>query len=194
MVKAQDIEEIKSKVIQSALTLAAGARWDEVSMCQIADKAGIPLDEITPLFADKTDILQAYGRKIDADVAQAMNGQSMEDDTPRDRLFDILMERFDVLNDDRASVVSILDSMTLDPKQMVISLPWLCRSMTSMLELSNVETSGWKGALRITGLTGVYLKTLRVWVNDESQDMAVTMASLDTALNRADQMASYFKI
>lgn len=194
MATEQDIETMKSQVIQAALNLAAEKRWDEVSMTQIAVEADINIADIIPILADKTDILCAYGRQVDAQVAKNTNGQSVEGDSPRDRLFDVLMERFDVLNDDRAAVVSVLDSMTLDPKQMVVSLPWLCRSMTAMLELSDVPINGWKGAVRVTGLTGVYLKTLRDWVNDESDDMSATMASLDSALNRAGQIAEYLKV
>jgi AcrR family transcriptional regulator len=194
MVKAQDIESIKTKLIHAALQCAANNRWDEVSMTQIARAAKIDPEHVIPLFADKTDILCAYGRQVDAEVAKALGGQSVEGDSPKDRLFDVLMERFDVLNDNRAAVISILDSMTFDPKQTVIALPWLCRSMTWMLELSDISTQGWKGALRVTGLTAIYLKVLRDWAKDESADMAATMASLDSALNRADQIAGYLKI
>lgn len=192
--KTQDIAAIKTQVICAALDMAARGSWRDVTMRQIAVKAGLDLADIIPLFADKTDILCAYGRQIDARVAESLNGQSMADDTPRDCLFDILMQRFEILNEDRAAVLSILDGVTSDPKQMVISFPWVCRSMGWMLELAGIDAHGWGGALRVAGLSLVYLKVLRDWIYDDSPDMAVTMASLDKALGQIDTIAATLKI
>lgn len=194
MAKTQDIAALKSQIIRASLDLAAEKSWTDITMTQVAAQAHMDVADVMAIFADKTDILCAHGRAVDAQVAGALNGQSMADDASKDRLFDVLMERFDILNDNRAAMISILNSLTMDPKQMVISLPWLCRSMTAMLELADIPTSGWQGALRVAGLTGVYLKVLRDWIKDDSADMAATMASLDGALSRADQMAGYLKI
>ena len=48
-----------------------------------------------------------------------------------------------------------------------------------MLETARVGSDGLKGAIRIKGLTAIYLITLRTWLQDESADMARTMAALD---------------
>jgi hypothetical protein len=101
----------------------------------------------------------------------------------------MLMERFERLNKDRAAVVSILGSFKDDPKQMVISLPHLGRSMTWILEAAGIETLGWRGALRVAGLSVVYLYVLRVWTGDDTPDMPKTMAALDRALARVESWA-----
>jgi hypothetical protein len=100
------------------------------------------------------------------------------------------MERFEVLNEYRAALVSILDSFKTDPKQLVISCPHLGRSMSWMLEAAGVETDGLRGALKVAGLTALYIKTLHVWQDDESADMAKVMASLDKDLGRAERFAN----
>jgi len=119
-------------------------------------------------------------------------GEPDESISARDQLFDILMERFEILNDYRAPLVSILESFCFDPKQAVISCPHLLRSMSWMLEAAGIETPGVRGALKVAGLTGVYLKTLRVWRDDESPDMSKTMAALDKDLGRAEHVANMF--
>lgn len=191
---AQDIQAIKSKVIQAALDLAATQGWAQITMRDIAQKSGNDLATIIMLFDDKGDILAARARQLDAKVAESMHGQSMADDSHKDRLFDILMERFDIMNEDRAALVSIMGSLPADPKQAVLALPWVCRSMTWMLELAEIPTTGWQGALRIAGLSAVYIKVMRDWIKDDSADMAKTMASLDKALGHAERAAGYLKI
>ena len=106
--------------------------------------------------------------------------------TVRDKLFELIMARFDVIEDNRDGVLSILNSMKLDPKTVLYSLPHLCRSMAWVLEGVGENTSGIKGTAKIIGLTGVYLKTLRAWINEESADMSKTMASLDKGLAQAE--------
>ena len=179
---------IREKAVRAALALAAEKGWLETGMADIAKKAKIPLHELHDHFADRFDILAAYGRIVDKKVMETI-GEPDPSLSPRDRLFDILMERFDVLNEDRDGVIAIVKSFCCDPKQAVISLPHLCRSMGWMLETAGIETGGYKGILKIMGMNAVYLKTLKTWANDDSPDMAKTMAALDKNLGYAEKLA-----
>lgn len=58
--------------------------------------------------------------------------------------------------------------------------------MATMLEAAGLSASGCRGMLRVKGLSAIYLSSLKVWLKDESQDMAKTMAALDKKLNQAD--------
>ncbi|MCD8498005.1 MAG: TetR family transcriptional regulator [Alphaproteobacteria bacterium] len=180
--------DLKAAVILSALKQAAEIGWAHVSLKDIADGANISLAEMHDHFEDKFDILAGIERMIDKQVLANLSGFSPED-SERDRLFDILMDRFEVLNEHRAGLTSILQSMTLDPKQAVIALPHLCRSMCWMLESAGISTYGVKGALKVAGLAGIYAKTLRVWVKDDSPDLAKVMAALDKDLGRVENWA-----
>lgn len=182
---------VKEKAVQAALALAAEKGWAQTGLNDIAKKAKVPLRELHEHFEDRADILAAYGRMIDRRVLEN-SGENEGDLSPRDRLFDILMERLDVLNDDRAGVCAILKSFCFDPKQAVIGLPHLGRSMSWMLEAAGIDTTGIRGAVRVAGLTGLYLKTLKVWMSDEDTDMGKTMAALDKNLGRAERWAESF--
>lgn len=186
-------KSVKESAVEAALDLSADIGWDMVTMTDIADKANISLAELSDLFDDKSDIVAVYGRMVDKKVLEAV-GTATPDESPRDRLFEIIMERFDVLNDHRDGVVSILSSFRLDPKEAVISLPHLARSMTWMMEAAGLDTSGIKGAICMTGLTLVYANVLRVWVTDDSADLSKTMAVLDKSLGRAEQAANSFAL
>ncbi len=179
----------KSLIVEKALELSAQQGWAQVTLADIARESGLSLPELFDIVEDKTDVLVLLGRQIDRRVLEVIGGPDAET-SARDQLFDILMERYEILNDYRAGLIPILESFCFDPKQAVISCPHLCRSMTWMLEAAGIETSGIRGALKIIGLTGAYIKTLRIWKGDESADMAKVMAALDKDLGRAEQFAN----
>lgn len=187
-------KKIKQSAVHAALDLAAEQGWENVDLKGIAKHAKLNLSDLHDYFDDKFDILAAYGRMVDKQVLENATAGELDNDalSCRDRLFDILMDRFDTLNDHRAGVISVLDAFKYDPKHAVISLPHLGRSMTWMLEAAGIPTNGIKGSLKIAGLTGLYLKVLRVWVKDDSVDMGKTMSALDKGLGHAEEWSNTF--
>jgi len=183
----------KEAGVNAALKLASVQGWDSVTLYDIAQEAGLSLGDLHAHFEDKFDILAALGRKIDRETLARMSladGEISE----RDALFDIFMDRFEVLNEHREGITAILRAFKFDPKQAVISMPHLCRSISWMLEAVQLNTSGWRGAVRVSAMTGLYLKVLRVWMSDDSADLGQTMAALDKELSRAEKLARSFGI
>ncbi len=183
-------KNIKENVVDHALALAVEQGWERVTLRSVAEKTGLSLAELHEHFEDKTDILVTLGRMIDRQVLDNI-GDGEEGASKRDRLFDVLMERYEVLNNYREGICAVLDSFLCDPKQAVIGLPHLARSMSWMLEAAGMDMGGIKGAVKVAGLTGVYLKVLKTWKEDESKDLAKTMAALDKALGRIEKFAGF---
>ena len=182
MASTQDIIDIKNRLIQSALELAASSFWADISMDDIIAHAQVDHDDARVLFADKIDILTAYGRQVDMQMVRNLYGTFGEVETTRDKIFDTIMERFDILNDNRDGVLSILNAVTIDPKQAMHSLPNICNTIEKIMNVSGVNSNGWKGCILNVALSGIYIKTLRTWAMDSSVDMATTMANLDKSL------------
>lgn len=181
----------KHKIIAAALALAVETPWSEMTMAQIAARAGVQLADMENAFTCKDDILAAHAKSVDAKVLAAFPGGA-SGDVPRDRLFDVIMERFDVLNEDREGIIAILKNLRCDPKEALIAVPYLGRSMAWMLEAAKIPATGWRGAARVAGLAAVYLATIRTWMKDDSADMPKTMAALDKHLKKAEKIASSF--
>lgn len=187
------LKPIRDVIIDAALVLAAQQDWEFVTVRNIADEAGISLAEFYTCFDGRDDIINAYGRRLDTQVLEAFDDYNPE--TPvRDLLFDILMERYDLANQDRTALMSILNSYKKDPKQFIVTLPQLGASVTRMLEAAGVDAYGWKGAARVAGLTGVVAWVTRTWLEDESRDLSKTMSALDKALSRIENLADRFNL
>lgn len=181
----------RTKIIEAAMALAAERNWRDVSMAEIADAAGIGIGELYEMFSSRTALLNAFGRMVDAEVLGA--GAADPDEPAADRLFDVLMRRFDVLNRYKPGLTSVIESTARDPLSALCSVAQLRQSMAWMLEAAGLSSDGWRGLVRIKGLSAVYLYAMRVWLRDDSEDMAKTMAALDKALKRIDRLARGFE-
>jgi AcrR family transcriptional regulator len=183
---------VKDRMIDAALDLAREESWSNIDFAQICLAANVSEDQALEFFDDKTDILVAYGRRTDAELRAVAHEILSDEMSEREKLFDLLMERFELINDNREAILSILGSIKTDPKEAVLTFPHLAKSMTRILELAGLETEGFKGAAQVTGLTGVYLYTVRTWKEDETSDLSKTMATLDKALDYAESTANSF--
>jgi AcrR family transcriptional regulator len=179
--------DIIDRMTQAALALASERGWRRVSLGEMAARAEVPLLDAYQAVPSKTALLS---RLIgSADRAVLSGGAATMTDTARDRLFDVLMRRFDSLQSRRAGIVAILCDLLYDPTSLLCLLPRFARSMAWMLETAGISSAGLTGSLRLKGLALVYLNALRVWLEDDSPDMARTMAAVDKGLRRAEQLA-----
>lgn len=172
--------------IEAALALAAEANWSDVTLGMIAGRAGVPLAELFEAYPSKSALLAGFARRIDAAVIAARD-DALAGRPAHERLFDIVMRRFDSLAPYKTALRSILRGSRLDGEAALIGICSLHRSMAAMLEAAGLSSSGLRGALRRKGLALVYLDTARAWLADDSPDMARTMKVLDGHLRRIDR-------
>lgn len=173
------------RIIDAALELAAIEGWSGLSMARIAEAAGLTLADFHAAFPSKGCLLDAFIRRIDDQVLAA--GSADADEAARDRLFEVLMRRFDALAPRKAAVAAILRDV-VDPTVGLVGLPALARSMAWMLEAAGLSSAGLGGLVRVQGLLLVYADAVRVWLRDDTPDMARTMAALDKGLRRAESL------
>ena len=184
---------LKDRLVDSAFALAATQGWALTSARDIAENADTTLAEFYDVFDCKEDILLAYGRKLDRLVLEAFIDSHPE--TPvRDLIFDILMERFDLANKDKPAIKSILSSFRTDPALLLFSTSHLGASMSRMLEAAGVSVNGISGAARVAGLTIVVTWVTKIWLEDDSADLSKTMAALDKALSKIENLADRFNL
>jgi len=171
--------------IDAALRLAAERGWSNLSLADIATEAGVPISDFYRRFATRQAILNALQRRTDLHVLQ-----SVDEDPPegsrRDRLFDVLMRRFDALQPYREGLQAVARASCWDPLALVCGAAGLSRSMAAMLEAAGISSAGLPGLLRTHGLAAAYLTAFRVWLRDDTEDKSHTMSALDRALRRAD--------
>lgn len=180
----------KQLIINAALQLAAERGWSRLALADIAAAAKLSLAELYAVFPSKAAILATFSRNIDRVVLASAEAGASE--TPRDRLFDVLMTRFDALTPYREGVAAIARDARRDPSLLISGAEPLICSMAAMLEAAGISSSGMAGAVRANALATIYLATLRDWLHDDTADKAKTMAALDGRLRRAESWAKWF--
>ncbi|MBL8675646.1 MAG: TetR/AcrR family transcriptional regulator, partial [Rhodospirillales bacterium] len=96
---------------------------------------------------------------------------------------------YDALAPYRDAVAALVDGLARDPLTALALVRPLSRSMAIVLEDAGVSSEGGLGALRQKALAALHLSLLRTWLNDDSADLAKTMAALDKGLKRLGRWA-----
>jgi AcrR family transcriptional regulator len=179
-----------AKIVTATLKLAAITPWREVSLENIAEAAKIKPDRLTELFPNKVSILDAYNCQLDEKTIMEF-ASNKDEGTTRDQLFDILMARFDSLTPHKKAIKAILkETIPNDPIACAHGVRALLRSMRSILELVGIRSTSPIGCLKTKSLSAVYLRSFKIWLDDDSSDLAKTMASLDDGLAKAETYAN----
>lgn len=180
------------RVVEAAMRLAAERGWRTLSLADIGEAAGIDLDQLFEIAPSKQAVLDLLGRRIDAEVLSEGRLDETEG-SPRDRLFDVLMRRFDAMAPYREGIGEVVRDLGRSPLDGLAELPALARSMAWMLEAAGIDSTGPRGLLRIKVVSGIYLASLRVWLRDDTADFSKTMAALDSYLRRLEPWAERFE-
>lgn len=182
-----DDAEFDRALVGAAFALAAERGWREVSVAEAARRADLPLDQARARFPARAAILLRFGRIAD----QAALALSPREGPHRDRLFDMLMRRFDALQAHREGVLALMRTLPTDPCTAALLATATLRSMGWMLEGAGISARGPIGRLRRKALLAIWLAALRAWREDASADLAATMAALDRALARAERLEGW---
>ena len=178
-----DTDEFDKSVVSAVFGQAGLVGWPSVNLVSAARDNGIDLARLRARFPSKGAFLLRFGLLADQAVLKAAPASG----TPREKVFDLVMARFDELQRHRLGLQSLLDSLRTDPGTALMLWGATLRSMQWLLDTAGVPTDGPVGALRVHGLGAVWAYALRAWEKDESADMSATMAALDRGLDRAMQ-------
>ena len=187
------MSEASNRALDAFLRLIADKGFAQVSLREVAEVAGLGVAELYRLYPDKVALASAFMARIDAEVLAGTSRQGDPEETARDRLFDVLMRRYDVLRPHRAALAAIRRAATRDPLLAIELGPSLRRSMAAMLEAASLPSEGLSGALRQNGLLAIHYAVSRVFDRDETTDLSKTMAALDGRLKMAERWAQLFE-
>ncbi len=179
--------ENADRIVDAALGLAAETGWLKLTMHEIAARAGMPLSELYAAAPYKHAILCRLSDKVNRAVLAGAPPSA--DETPRERLFEVLMKRLDALTPYKPGLRAIAKDLPRDPGSAVLLSMLVPPAMAWMLEAARIPATGWRAPLRVLGLTQLYTRLLKVWMDDDSEEGGKTMAELDRLLKKAEGWA-----
>jgi AcrR family transcriptional regulator len=180
----------RERIMAAFLGLLAEKPIEQIGLAEIARQAGVSLAQLRGAFGSPLAIVSAYFKDVDRTVL-AEDTADMEEESPRERLFDILMRRLEVMAPHRQAIRSLMRSARRHAALAFAVNALAVRSQKWMLSAAGINASGPRGSLRAQGLTLLFTSVLRAWVRDDDPGLARTMAALDRALARGQRFAGF---
>jgi len=181
----------KGAIVAALLDLAGERNWEDISLSEVAARAQVSLATFREFFPSKGAVLAAFSRQIDKQVLDGIGDNSAHDlaeEPAKERLFDVLMRRLDVLAPYRLGIEGISEWTSRDPLAAAAINRLMLNSMRFMLEAAGIDSEGPVGALKLQGLTMAWRRVLKTWFSDDDPGLAATMATLDRELTRGEKL------
>lgn len=177
-------DEIIEKGVRAALKLAETEKWGSLSLAAIAKEAGLALKDFHGA-ADKDDLSAAVEPLFDAGMSE---GSIDPEEAPRTRLFDVIMMRFEAMEEVRDGAVSYLrwrdrsfDGLALRLKARAATAKWAlaCAGLDGSSKIPR--------GVQVAALGWAIAQAERAWRQELSEDLSQTMAALDAELIKLEE-------
>ena len=107
----------------------------------------------------------------------------------REKILEAILHRFEVYAPYRAQIQALNRAARTRP-DLALALGLGLQAVTRrMLAMAGDDCDGWRGLMRVKGVVGVVMVVARVWMKDDSPDLAPTMKELDRRLQQAEEWA-----
>lgn len=166
--------------------------WRGLTYTDIVTASGLPLAEAYRFYQSKMGVLMGIVGATDRALLEGLAAEPL-DGSPRDRLFDLIMRRFDQHGAHKAAFSALLRDLRRHPLEALCLTARVERSMALLLDLAGIPNSGLRGALRAKALGGLYFHVFGHWLKDESADSASTMALLDKRLEQVERTLGFIR-
>lgn len=171
------------RAVDAALQLASEKSWNDISLAEIARKAELDLIEFYGEL-DMDDILAAIDRRFDL----ACSSEPVSaDDKLKDRIFDVIMLRFEAMEDHRAALTSIRNGWKHNPVERLKAAKRRTRTARWVLTCAEADFAG--AGPRAVLLSGILSRVESAWEKEDSPDFTRTMAQLDRDLRDVNDFA-----
>ncbi len=177
--------DLEKKIAEITLKKLENKSWSKLSLDDVLLK-NIKKKKI---INKKNDLLKNLNRYIDSILIEKT--RYLDNSTAKDMLFEVLMMRFDILQENRLSYINIYNALKKSPKNILNLFPSFLESMIVTAELADFNVNGLKGSIRLKGLFIIYLITFYAWVEDNTSSLEKTMNALDKNLDQAEKFGKY---
>jgi len=179
--------DIEKKIAEHTLKQLHKKSWNRLSLDDVLEKK----NKKQKFIKSKNDLLRNINRYVDMMLIEKT--KKIENSSTKDMLFEVLMARFDILQENRVSFIKIFDALKKSPNKLLKLFPSFLESMIVTAELAKFNVNGLKGSIRLKGLFFVYFATFYSWIDDKTLSLEKTMTALDENLDRAEKFSKYIK-
>lgn len=174
---APTLDEIRAALAPGIAANAAFDGWSDAARDLAADMAGVDRDVAALAFAGQADMIAAWFEQIDADMVQKVPAERLAAMKIRERITALVEARLDALAPNRESLRRAL-AILAQPQNAARAARLGWHAADLMWRLAGDTATDYNHYTKRTILGGVYLATITVFLDDDSDDHADTRAFL----------------
>jgi AcrR family transcriptional regulator len=178
-------------LVELAIRLIAEHGWQGFSFADLARQATVPLAVVYAELPNRAAILSALGRRLDAEML-GIDMAELDGMTPRERVFELVMRRLDAMAPYKEGLRTIAHEAARDPMLLGVACCTVARLGRRLVDAAGTEESRVLTALARHAVGAIYARAFNVWLDDDTPDMARTLAELDRRLQQAEEVAHCF--
>jgi AcrR family transcriptional regulator len=178
-------------LVALAFTLIAERGWRGFSFTELARRAELPLASVYAELPNRGALLRRLGKRLDAYMLD-VGAADLEGLSPRERIFELMMRRFDAMAPFKEGLRALSRQAPGDPALMAAGFCNLARLSARLLDAAEAGQGPTRAMLARKALCAVYARVFGVWLDDTTPDLARTLAELDRRLQQAEGLARWF--
>ena len=176
-------------LLEAALTQIAAEGWAGWSPKALAAMSGYDLAEVYDVFPTPDAVARRLGERLDRAML-SIPPDELLDLSHRERLFELFMRRFDAMAPFKPGLKRLTREARGEPEFLLASLCNLDRMAVWMMELAELPYAGLQARLARQALVLAYVRVFSIWLEDDTLDLATTMAELDKRLDQLERAAN----
>jgi AcrR family transcriptional regulator len=183
--------ELRRKIVDAAVTLAASRSWEAVRLHEVAAAAGLTLDDLRLHFREKEDVVDAWFDRADQAMLEEATSPAFLALPTRQRLHRVIMAWLNTLAPQRRVTRQMICGK-IEPGHLHIQIPAamrVSRTVQWMREAAHRDATFLQRALEEVATTSIYLTTFCYWMRDDSPGSTATSRLLDRLLEMAEYAA-----
>ena len=176
----------KKQIIAAFIDILKRNSYSSITIEKIARKAKIKKEIIMSEFIDVDSIALQYLNEVDIETLHLAKEDS-DSNNPKDIMFNIIINRLEIYDRSRASVLNLLDGKSDFRLKYIATLPRLIKIFD--LIYNNKNNTSLKKLSRDVGFLYIYKQVLRAWIINK--EISELMSMTDKKLIRAGEIYSY---
>ena len=176
----------KKQIIAAFIDILKKNSYSSITIEKIARKATVKKEVIMSEFLDVDSIALQYLNEVDIETLNLAKEDS-DLNNPKDIMFNIIINRLEIYERSRASILNLLDRKSDFRLKYIATLPRLIKIFD--LIYNNKNNTSLKKLSRDVGFLYIYKQVLRAWIINK--EISELMSMTDKKLIRAGEIYSY---
>lgn len=179
-------------LLAQAFALLAERGWRGFSVTELARRTDRTLAQVQELLPYRAALLVRLTRRLDAQMLD-IKAAELDGLSPRERVFELIMRRFDAMAPFKDGLRVLARQAPGDPGLIGVALCNLRRVTGSLLDAAETGDPALVQAIGRKVLGSIYVRVFNVWLDDDTSDLARTLAELDKRLQQAERLARFWR-